>query len=353
VKPYLIISDTHVHSWHAFSTVLPNGVNSRLQIILDAHREAVARLKAAGGDQIFHGGDLTHVRGNIAPSVLNPTLDLYKEIVDAGNSVYITVGNHDAEARDSHRVSNAVTAMESIGAHVAHTPMTAQVGPDHSVTLFPWYASVTDLCTAMRDWRKTMLKGFKRNEVVIHAPIDRVLPTIPDHGLRAEDLATIGFDRVFAGHFHNFKSMGDGVYSIGALTHQTFGDIGSKAGYLLVYPDRVEHFETSAPKFIDITGDEDPDELDQLVAGNYVRVRVEITGDDEREEIKAEFTKRGAKAVLVDAVRIAAAVTRGTSAAGKTITIEESIGDYVTRKALPHEVNLLCADILSQARAAA
>ena len=52
---------------------------------------------------------------------------------------------------------------------------------------------------------------------------------------RRHDLAKLGFRRVFAGHYHHHCSFEDGkVWSIGATTHQTASDIGTKAGFLLV-----------------------------------------------------------------------------------------------------------------------
>ena len=85
-----------------------------------------------------------HVRGNIAPSVLNPSLDTYREI--AGEMmVYAIPGNHDLEGNDSHRVSNAVTAISTVGVFVAHEPQVIEITPDWAVALFPWFYRVEDL----------------------------------------------------------------------------------------------------------------------------------------------------------------------------------------------------------------
>src|SRR3569833_2574261 len=110
MKPYGVMSDTHNHGWSAFATVLPSGVNSRLQIILDETWRCAQEIKKAGGDTLYHGGDLFHVRGSIAPSVLNPTTDCYRAIIEDGIQVVIDAGNHDLEGKEAARVSSAGAA---------------------------------------------------------------------------------------------------------------------------------------------------------------------------------------------------------------------------------------------------
>lgn len=348
-EPILLISDTHLHDWTAFSRTLPTGVNSRLQEILNAQQEAVRKLKAADGERVYNAGDTFHVRGKVTPSVLNPATDLYAQMVNGGIGVYVIPGNHDLEGRDSHRVSNAVTALESVGVIVAHEPKHTAPTDNWHVVMFPWYADVNDLLVAMAKERK-LYAPEDLVDAIIHAPIDKVLPHLPDHGLSADSLADLGYNRVFSGHYHHHKDMGRGVYSIGALTHQTFGDIGSKAGYLLVYPDRVEHFESSAPKFVEVTGEETPAELAEKVKGNYVRCRLEVSSDKELEEIRSELLGQGAAGVVITPVK-KVVVSRAGSTAASGASIESSIGEFVTKKGFSPKVQALCVDILSEARA--
>lgn len=46
--PYGVISDPHYHRWDAFATTNADGLNSRLEIQLDATKEAAKAMKAAG-----------------------------------------------------------------------------------------------------------------------------------------------------------------------------------------------------------------------------------------------------------------------------------------------------------------
>lgn len=346
--PYLLISDTHYHSWSEFSKTV-NGVNSRLAQIIGSTYIAAASLKAHGGKVIIHAGDCFHVRGRLEPSVLNPVVDLYKGLIEDGFQIYMLPGNHDLQGNDSERVSNAVTALEAVGVVIAHAPMFI---PDVNAYLFPWYSSVDALTAAMGSARVDLINDdpdFQDCDAIIHAPIDGVLPHLPPHGATAKDLAHIGYRRVFAGHYHHHRDMGDGVYSIGALTHQTWGDVGSQAGFVIVDGDEVMQYESGAPKFIDFDPDMDPD----TITGNYVRARLEFEDLGEVDELRESLIKMGAAGVRVNAVRKPQAATRvGSTAAtaSGSVSIESSIEGWVGKRALPERVHRDAVAILNEAR---
>lgn len=344
---YGIISDTHHHAWSAFSRDV-GGVNSRLQTILDQTARFALEVRTRDGHALFHGGDMFHVRGNIAPSVLNPSLDTYRAI--AGRmGVYAIPGNHDLEGNDSHRVSNAVSAMESVNVRVAHAPEVIEVDDDWAVALFPWFYRVEDLIAGMQIVLAENKATYKIIDAIIHAPIDGVLPHLPPHGLDASVLGSLGYNRVFAGHYHHHRDMGNGVFSIGALTHQTWGDVGSKAGGLIVYRDRVEHIESTAPKFVELTGSEDPAELEGIVKGNYVRGKITITNDSELEEFRAALQQFEPAGVVIHPQKKVVAVTRAVSLKG-TPTVEASIDEFCKTKSYGKEVTDRCIKILTDVR---
>lgn len=68
------------------------------------------------------------------------------------------------------------------------------------------------------------------HDVVVHTSINKAIPTMPDVGIDAQELKDIGFRLLLSGHYHNHKEVLPGVVSIGALTHQNWGDVGSLAG---------------------------------------------------------------------------------------------------------------------------
>jgi DNA repair exonuclease SbcCD nuclease subunit len=334
--PYGLMADLHLHPWSAFSRTTPDGQNSRLQALLGEIERCASEVNAAGGNVVVMAGDIFHVRGSVAPSVLNATRDMLNDIGDTHNvAFHIMPGNHDLEGKHSTRLSSAVTALESIFVKVISQPHYS--GKDMRVVMVPWFESVDDLkATIDKLGTGDMPKFLRENtDLILHAPIDGVITGIPAHGLTAEYLAGLGYHRVFAGHYHNHKRFDGDVYSIGALAHHSWCDIGSKAGYLLVYPDRVDWRKSHLPEFVDLSQltDVDPDEIHLLVDKNFVRVKVEASKVKEVEAARQELLDMGAAAVIVQAepkppARDGAG-TAPTKAAGASL--EVSVADFIKK----------------------
>lgn len=314
--PYALVSDVHCHSWSQFSKVDADGVNSRLRAILDELMRAARELKKAGGTVLRVAGDLFHVRGNIAPSVFNPTFECFKQIAAMGIDVEIIPGNHDLEGNNTDALGNAMQQLLLIdGCHVVIKPENTD---DYQTVMVPWIEDLDEL----RAVAKRMADPDK--DLIIHAPLNGVIKGIPDHGLDPEELAQLGYRRVFCGHYHNHKEFTDGVYSIGATTHQTWSDPGTQAGFLLVYPDRVEFHPTHAPRFVNIDKHAD---IGPHVKGNYCRLRFKDADEDSIKKAREELQNNGA-AGIVDHSTKKRAVTRGVATA-TNVTLEVSVVNYV------------------------
>lgn len=350
--PYALLSDQHLHNWSAFATPLPSGINSRLQIILDELVRAADELQGAGGDTMVFAGDLFHVRGSIDPSVLNPALDTISAILDRGVKIVAIPGNHDLKSKETTELGNAIQSLGKLDGFTVITEPQIVEASGRPVAMIPWHATCDGLRGAVRALQSAYT-DIDEVDLVIHAPVNGVIMGIPDHGFDASELADFGFRRAFAGHYHDHKSFAGGVYSIGASTHQTWSDIGTRAGFLLV-DDFVTYRASHAPKFVEITDDTDEAEIPLIVDGNYVRVRFETITPAAEKELRAELEGMNARGVVIQATR-APAVTR-TGATVKTgATLEASVGDYIVGLAHPKQASVvsLCNDILSRARAAA
>lgn len=353
MTPYGIISDTHHHNWSAFASVDANGINTRLQTLLDETTRCASEVKALGGNTIYHTGDLFHVRGSIAPSVLNPTLDCYRAILKSGIKIIILAGNHDLEGADSNRVGSAITALEGIGCTVINTPLAGLTHAGERVVMIPWIKSVKELKEAIAQARDSELKPDEV-DLMIHAPIDGVIPGLPDHGLDAGWLASMGFRRVFSGHYHHHKDFGNGVYSVGALAHHTWSDVNSKAGFLVVTDEGVRWHKSRAAEFVEITGATDPHEIPLIADGNYVRAKINSTKQKDIEDLRAYLTDSGAKGVVILAQKELSATPRDNSVeaikAGETL--ENSVSAYIKSQTMrnPDELAKLCLDILGEAQ---
>lgn len=345
--PYGLLADLHLHPWSAFATTTSDGQNGRLVGLLNEIDRAAQEVSTAGGNKLILAGDVFHVRGSVAPSVLNAVRDRLKTLATLyGVEFHIMPGNHDLEGKESTRLSSAVTALED--RHVlVHNFAGAPPGFGLKVVLVPWVESIDALKATCEEIANNTADSSE-TDLILHAPIDGVIKGLPDHGLSPDYLAGLGFKRVFAGHYHNHKQVHAGfaiggaadepskrqgeVYSIGALAHHTWSDVGSKAGFLIVYPDRVDWRKSHLPEFIDLSqlAGLEPDEVPLLVDGNYVRVRVEASKTKEVEKARQELLDMGARGVIVQAQPKAPTREGATSATvASGASLEVSVSDFI------------------------
>lgn len=320
---YVLASDVHCHAWSQFSTVDEDGVNSRLQIILDELRRAAKAAIDTRSFELIIAGDLFHQRGVIKPSVMNPVMQCFREILAMDNRlvIYCLAGNHDLEGVNSDELGNA---MQALGALERFYPITEPtIGPGKQV-LFPWYADHNKLLEIMRAWATN--GDCKDLDAIIHAPLNGVLKGIPDIGIDPEELATIGFKRVFAGHYHCHKQFSTNVWSVGATTHQTWNDPGTLAGFLLV-GDSVEYVATQAPLFVDLKSPDDIDEM--VISGNYVRLKLDDVTEEQIKAFRDELVEMGALGVQIIATKKQAAVRVATVKSGASL--EASVAEFIDK----------------------
>lgn len=355
MKPFGIISDSHHHNWSSFAHTNPAGINSRLDTILMETKRAADAVFKAGGDTLVHAGDLFHVRGSVAPSVLNPTLQTYKTLVDAGLKIIINAGNHDLEGKEATDLGSAITALREVGCMIVNKPI---VMPALNLALVPYMGKVADLKKVLEDLQEET-DAFNCN-LVIHAGIDGVIKGLPDHGLDAEYLNKLKFVRTFAGHYHHHKKLAERVWSIGALTHQTWSDIGSKAGFLLVSdkpvsdPENVKWFSSHAPSFIEIDGATKPEDIPLLVDGNYVRAKIFSSKPSEVDDLRRFLTDSGALGVSIIS-QPKTGVTRTASSVKAGASLEVSVTDFINGSDFERkkELAVMCDQLLKEAREAA
>jgi DNA repair exonuclease SbcCD nuclease subunit len=348
-----LISDTHNHNWSVFSKMMPDGMNNRLQIILDETWRAAVVAKDAGASALIHTGDIFHVRGSVAPSVLNPTVELYARIVnELGLNVYLLAGNHDLEGKNSTSLGNAGEALAGVGVTVV-----SSVFADHrNKRLFVPYF---DSCDAVRKQINDFIasKGGDAKEIAewtlyLHAPLNGVLVGLPDHGFNPVELEAFGFKHVFCGHYHNHKRF-DSVTSVGALTHQTFSDIGSKAGFVLFNRETnaVTHYTSNSPRFTDF--DETWDDLSMVeqVAGNYVRVRLSAATNDEIEGFRKDLEEMGAAGVQIVHVPKVEVSREGGSSIEAGASIRVSLNDWCKSRGYEERVGMAAQSIMDEVEA--
>jgi DNA repair exonuclease SbcCD nuclease subunit len=336
---YGLMADIHFHNWSAFSSINATGVNSRLQVQIDEVKRCADEVKKAGGNKLVIAGDVFHVRGSLAPTVLNPVMDLFNGLTDDGFEIEILAGNHDLEGRNADRVSSAITTLERAGCKVINSPTSDST----YLSYVPWFNSVKELKEIL-DTASPVATG----DLILHAPIDDVIIGLPSHGLTASYLAKLGFSRVFSGHYHNHKDFENGVYSIGALTHHTWSDVGSKAGFLIVTDKLVTWRKSHAPAFVDIHGDTPEEDVPLMVDGNYVRIKTTESNLAKLDELRAWLKECGAIGVIIQSVKVSKE-TRTTSVKSG-LTLEASVKSFIDTGEFENksELAINCARLLEE-----
>ncbi|OWZ90457.1 hypothetical protein B9J07_28135 [Sinorhizobium sp. LM21] len=332
---FAVVADIHAYGSTVYSGTDTTGVNTRLRLILDELRRTARAVKMEGGSKIFIAGDIFHTRGSIDPEVLNPLRETIEDILDFGIDIHAIPGNHDLKSKDSRKLSSQIENLTQIS--IAGGTFTCYNEPkwvgleDAPFGFVPWRNSIDDLKADLATLKASCPKPEEMH-VFIHAGIDGVLSGMPAHGLTSGDLAAYGFKRIYAGHYHNHVMFEDGkVVSIGATTHHNWGDVGTRAGFLIVDTDAdtVTFHDTQAPKFADLTG---LDELDMELEckGNYVRFRGPTMTQTEINELRDQFRKWGALGVSIEVPKSTVAVRSASPVKG--VTLDQSVANYIDGK---------------------
>lgn len=330
--PYAVLSDIHAHSFTLFSKTEADGTNSRLRIILNEMKRAADELVKVGGTTMVISGDIMHTRGQIDPEVLNPLRETINSILGLGVTIYAIPGNHDLKSAETNELSSSIQNLVQIhntgGEFFVYNEAEVKFCAGFNLGFVPWHNTKEGLLTDLEKIKTIAGAHVGVTDVFIHAGIDGVLSGMPAHGLTSTELAAFGFRRVFAGHYHNHKDFGDGVVSVGATTHHNWGDVGTRAGFLIVdeKTGAITHHASEAPRFVDISGMPEEDLL-FAVPGNYVRLRGAAMTEDEIKAMRSELLGLGALATSIEVPRTTTVLR--PAAAAKAITIEQSIEAYV------------------------
>lgn len=356
--PYGLCSDLHCHAWSQFSRVNPDGVNSRLREILNELRRCVEHASKSGAERVLIAGDVFHVRGQVKPSVLNPVVSEMLELARVHDITFeVMAGNHDLEGDESEWLGAAIVALQEADAINVHThPRQLE---DEQVVMVPWHATRAGLAQTI-EAEAQILRDIGQDpaewDLILHTGINGVLIGVPDHGWFAGELSEFGFKRVFSGHYHHHKVFEQPVdaerdchvVSIGSLTHQTWSDVGTDAGWMLVDQDGFEFHGNVQPKFVDF----DPlsDDLQQY-AGNYVRVRDIELDEAEIKALRTGLEDAGAKGVVVQAIGKNKVVTR-TGATSGSVRMEKSVADWIGASEINNKkaVELEALSVLEEAQ---
>ena len=320
------MSDTNVYDWSVFSHDNDQGVNSRLAGIISEFNRCAHETKKAGGDTCYHGGDVFHQRGLVKPEVFNPLRDCLRSHESIGIRWIGIAGNHDLSSRDSSALHSSVAMLNTVpNVDFFHKP--GVIRPDN-VVLFPWVEGGARYLESIRDWVKENgdVSGL---DLICHIGIDGTLTGMPGHGVSHTVMKELGFKRVFSGHYHHHRDFGNGVFSIGASTQQSWRDVGTKAGFMIVSEDDVKFFASHQPSFVNINKMEIKEEdLFAVVDGNYVQAKIEVASNKDVAAARRLLSDNGAKGISIIAMPKDTAAKREKASVSSGETLDKSVESY-------------------------
>jgi len=238
----LLFSDHHAFNWKLYSTLLPNGMPSRLWDGIEVLNQIAAIAKREKVDLILFAGDLFHVRGTIQVQTWNAVYDAIAKMRLAAQQVGLLVGNHDQTTRSGevhsiYSLGSVATVMDKPKWYTFLVESTKIEKKPHAlhVLAVPYVkergaaaqaiSSLVDACPSSLEATALLghlgVSGAKvgGNFVLV----DREVPQLSD--LQADKV-----DQVFLGHYHEPQQLARNVRYLGATHHHNWGDVGSERG---------------------------------------------------------------------------------------------------------------------------
>lgn len=274
----LFFSDLHANNFKAYSFLLSNGRNNRLQHAVDIIYEIKRLAKSQKCDAVLFGGDLFHIRpgmGSMSISVFNAVFEAIANLRLGINFVGLLVGNHDQGDRSG--LEHSIFAFQSI-VTVMDKPEWHKI-KDIKILSLPAHSDkkylknqLDTLINEDQDNSKKILLGHLG---IDGAKVNESFILNDDQKLSVADLHPDYFTQVFLGDYHQPQSLRSNVHYIGATHHHNWGDANSDRGCLIydTETNEIERFELeSAPKFVSIPFEKLKKDNLENIFGNYVRV---------------------------------------------------------------------------------
>lgn len=323
---YLFFSDLHLHDRKEFSRIDPStGLNVRLiegLSVLDQIIDLCKHHKNVRG--IFHLGDIFERKDNISNHVLIEFKKRLERFQSLGLPFYCLQGNHDFSLPDY----PTLFIFDNI--RFVKSPTITQ--SDDRIYLIPYQASWKQFETEWKRAHETDASIICFHQDIPGATYETGRSIVGEWTLKTDP------KRLYlAGHIHRPQKI-HGIQFLGSPYQVKFSDEGHRRYVWLVGDGRLTPVELNYSEFVslryELLSNEKPDQIEQRVKNNYVRVVGEVAREDwtatARTQLRETLEQLGAK-VVVFQLRI----KRPTpiDAPGRTMVKDdmEIIRDYATR----------------------
>lgn len=279
---YVFITDLHLHNFTEFAKPDKDFITDRFKAQLDTLQKAfdIAKEEEA---MLLIGGDVFHNRGSINTRVFNRTFEVFANNPEV--KTVIVRGNHDSVTNSLHTSSS----IEPLGVlpHVEVISEPTRENFDGDVFLFMPYGDEID---EMKEEINSFTPHSEHKSIFVgHIGVDGASQGKGSHRLSGAfglgDLRPDVFDYILLGHYHKRQQLGGNPHYVygGNMMQVNFGDEGQEKGVHLLdtEADTLDFIPIKNKMFVTINGNNIPDNLNELIADNYVRFQ------GTREQVKA------------------------------------------------------------------
>jgi exonuclease SbcD len=263
----LLYSDLHAHPWKQYATILPDGMNSRLQDGINCLKQIIAFATTQNIDAVLFGGDLFHTRGRLSVQAFNAVFEAMAGFPRAVPQLLIH-GNHDQADKEGAVYSiHTLRTLTNVVDKAGWVELETKNGETLAVMAVPYTENVAHLRELVREPLPPMAgrnKGLIPRILLGHlgvqgAKIGADFVYSNQHDAVIDDLNITGFDAVFLGHFHQHQQLAPNVWYIGAPMHHNWGDRHDPNRGFLIYDTRTRQVERGflmAPQFCEMEEDQ-------------------------------------------------------------------------------------------------
>jgi DNA repair exonuclease SbcCD nuclease subunit len=259
----VIFSDIHLHNFKAYSRILDNGINSRLQDGIDILKQILDYCVDNKIKVVFFGGDFFHNGASLSPDILTVAIEQLKEFLDYNIIIRAISGQHDNLNAQFHGLNPLSDYIDIL--------------PDCKVSKLHWGDGLDVWSCYHRrglETQREALKGIKTREGVKSILMGHFLfkEILEETGVPySQDAVQIsdlpkGLFMTLLGDYHPHVYLPEArVMSIGSTNAHTWGSKNKPPGGFVVMDFDTGEFERvllKAPRFIEVEiGKEPPSNL--------------------------------------------------------------------------------------------
>lgn len=269
MKPMIVVvADTHIFGHQQFATIGPDGMNSRVRIVLDKLIEAAKWGRDREVPYFVHLGDVFHTRDFISYRIWNAAFETFRTVCSTFHNSFFVIGNHDILGNQAGYTIDAFRAIPNVQIvdRAIDYPLIGE-----GVRFIPWlwkdHVTTPDLEHMNEAFRTSPTSVILAHCPIKGATLNPLANQLWDDGVTLESQRF----NAFIGHCHIRQAVAMNAFHLGSLCPVTAAEDRQAGGFGVVNDDgSLQIIDNDAPRFITVRRGQEVAAGE--LKGNYVRV---------------------------------------------------------------------------------